>query len=173
MRRILVPLDGSPFGEAALADACDLAGHNGELCLLHVVPSPTTNRGTGQFAGRNAIKGSEAYLESVAGPLRARGFVVRKRTEVCANPSAAIGEAAVACQAEMVAVATRGRGPGGRMLHGGVAWKALANSRIPVFLRHIGNEPELEDSLQPVGVMVPLDGSEYSKRPFPSLSAFP
>ena len=133
MRRILVPLDGTPLGEAILADACDLAGHHGELVLLHVVPSPSTNRGTGAFAGRDAVTGSEEYLESVAEPLRARGFMVRKRTEVRANLSAAIDEAAVVCDADMVAIATHGRGPGGRILHGGVAWKALAIAAFPFF----------------------------------------
>jgi nucleotide-binding universal stress UspA family protein len=167
MRRVLIPLDGTPFGEAVLGDACDLAGHGGELCLLHVVASPTTNRGTGTFTGRDALKASEAYLESVAAPLRPRGFTVTKRTAVRSPLSAAIDEAAVECQADMVAVATHGRGPGGRILHGGVTWKALANSHVPVFLRHIGTEAEKSEWPQPFRIMVPLDGSEYSEKALP------
>jgi nucleotide-binding universal stress UspA family protein len=167
MRRILVPLSGSPLGEAILADACDLAGDNGELVLLHIIPSVATNRGTGHFSGPDALKGSESYLESVAAPLRARGFTVKKLTEVRANLSAAIDEAAVESDVEMVAVATHGRGPGGRILHGGVAWKALANSRVPVFLRHVENEPGPSEAPQPYQVMVPLDGSEYSEKALP------
>lgn len=167
MRRILIPLDGTPFGEAVLSDACDLAGHNGELCLLHVIASPTTNRGTGPFTGRDALKASETYLESVAGPLRSRGFAVIKRTVVRSPLSAAIDEAEVECQAEMVAIATHGRGPGGRMLHGGVAWKALANCTVPVFLRHIGTDVPKDEQPQQFRVMVPLDGSEYSEKAIP------
>jgi nucleotide-binding universal stress UspA family protein len=167
MRRILVPLDGSQLGESILADACELSGHNGELVLLHVVPSLTTNRGTGRFSGLDALKGSEAYLESVAEPLRAHGFFVKKRTEVRANLSAAIDEAAIACDVEMVAVATHGRGPGGRMLHGGVAWKALANSTVPVFLRHVEDHSGRSEWPQKFRVMVPLDGSEYSEKALP------
>jgi nucleotide-binding universal stress UspA family protein len=167
MRRILIPLDGSPFGEAVVPDACDLAGHHGELYLLHVIPSPTTNRGTGQLTGRDALKASEAYLESVAAPLRARGFVVWKRTEVRSPLSAAIDEAAVECEAEMVAMSTHGRGPGGRMLRGGITWKTLANSRVPVFLRRIGTEAERSEWPQRFQVMVPLDGSEYSEKALP------
>ena len=67
----------------------------------------------------------------MAEPLRAHGFRVKKRTKVHADLSAAIEETAVAWDVDMVAIATHGRGPGGRMLHGGVAWKMLASSRVP------------------------------------------
>ena len=167
MRRIVIPLDGTPFGEAGLSDACDLAGHSGQLCLLHVIPSPTTNRGTGSFTGRDPLKASEAYLESVAALLRARDFGVTKRTVVRSPLSAAIDEAAVECRAEMVAVATHGRSPGGRIIHGSVTWKALANSQVPVFLRHIGTEAAQSERPQPFQVMVPLDGSKYSEKALP------
>jgi nucleotide-binding universal stress UspA family protein len=167
MRRILIPLDGSPFGETVIADACDLAGHQGELYLLHAIPSPTTNRGTGSFTGRDAVKGSEAYLEGVAAPLRVKGFMVTKRTVVRSPLSAAIDEAAVEHQVEMVAMATHGRGPGGRMLHGGITWKALANSPVPVFLRHIGTTATRSEWPQRFQIMVPLDGSEYSEKALP------
>jgi nucleotide-binding universal stress UspA family protein len=167
MRRVLVPLSGSPLGETILEDACDLAGHRGELLLLHVIPSPATNQGTGAFTRQNAVKGSAAYLESVAAPLRARGLKVEKLTEIRANLSAAIDEAAVQHEVEMVAVATHGRGVAGRILHGGVAWKALANSRVPVFLRHVDDGPMSRETPQRYQVMVPLDGSEYSEKALP------
>ena len=169
MYRILVPLDGSHEGEQILADALALTGAHGEIILLHVIRSPAFDHGTGGYTGHSAVQGSEKYLEHIAAPLREEGRKIQKLTYLSADPSAAIDDAAKVYDVDMVACATHARGPFGRLLHGGVAWKAVANSNVPVILRHpdeLGNEPA-RDGLNVSKIVVPLDGSAYAEKALP------
>jgi len=150
-----------------LSDARDLAGSGGEMVLLHVIPSPSMDQGTGRFMGRDALKGSEAYLESVAAPLRAQGFRVKKRSEVRADVSASIDDMALEYEADMIVLATHGPDIGGRMLHGEVTWSALANSCVPLFLRHVKDEASAGVKTSVRAIMLPLDGSHFSEKAIP------
>lgn len=73
INRIMVPLDGSCFGEAALASACQIAHHTGaEVVLVHVIPEaaltqigplgPLDLKLRAQLVERNERVG-RAYLE--------------------------------------------------------------------------------------------------------------
>lgn len=168
MSRVLIPLDGSHLAEGILPDACDMAGPGGELVLLHVIPTQTQNRGTDGFTGRTPLEGSEVYLQTQAAPLRAKGFKVEKHTEFCANVSAAIDEAAVEYEIDVIACATHGRSPVDRLGHGGVAWRAIANSHVPVLVRHIDESGSVGDGTPTSAhIMVPLDGSVYAEKALP------
>jgi nucleotide-binding universal stress UspA family protein len=168
MRRILVPLDGGPLAETILSDACDLAGRDGELILLHVIRTLTMDHGTDGFSHKTAAGDSEDYLATRAKPLRQQGFTVHTRTVVRADVSAAIDGAAVEDDVDLIVCATHGRGPGGRLIHGSVAWEAVANSTVPVFLKHV--EEGTNAAAEPpkhFRIMVPLDGSAYAEKALP------
>ena len=167
MRRILVPLDGSSPAESIIPDACDLAGRKGEIVLLHVIRTPIHDPGTGPFSGKSPVQGSEDYLLAQAIALRKAGYDAKHYTHVSANVSAAIDEAAVMYNVDMTACSTHGRGPGGRLLHGGIAWRMVAQSRVPVLLRHIEEtNPQIERNRE-ARVLVPLDGSQYAEKALP------
>jgi nucleotide-binding universal stress UspA family protein len=170
--RILVPLDGSPEGEQIIPDALALAGRSGEIVLLHVIRSQAFDHGTGGYSGQTAVKGSEKYLEHIAAPLREQGRKVQKLTYLSADASAAIDDAAKVYDVDMIACATHARGPLGRLLHGGVAWKAVANSNVPVVLRHPDEISRGERATQEevTKVLVPLDGSTYAEKALPLAS---
>jgi nucleotide-binding universal stress UspA family protein len=164
MSRVLVPLDGSHLAESILPDARRLAGPDGELILV---------RDAGRFAGTRfgipyevkPVEELQEYLEEQACLLRAEGVRVSVHTLVRTDIPMAIDEAARIFGADLIACATHGRGPLGRLVHGGVAWRAVAHSTVPVLLRHA----EAEVSRGPLAtearrIMVPLDGSTYAEK---------
>jgi nucleotide-binding universal stress UspA family protein len=84
------------------------------------------------------------------------------------DPVHAIDVAARIYHADMVACATHGRGPLGRVLRGGVVWRALADSPVPVLVRHF----EAPSGYKPIfapepRILVPLDGSATAERALP------
>ena len=168
MLRILVPLDGSALAESILPDARELAGAQGELVLLHVIRSPNLNRGTDGFTRKTAVQDSNDYLISRATPIREQGLAVHIRTLVRADVGAAIDETAISDAVDMIACATHGRGPAGRLMHGSVTWKTVANSAVPVFLRHVDGETSCPaEPAKGCRIMVPLDGSAYAEKALP------
>jgi hypothetical protein len=58
------------------------------------------------------------------------------------SPAAAIVEHAADVRADLVALATHGRGPVGRLLFGGVTDKVLRTATVPVLVRHVGERRE-------------------------------
>jgi nucleotide-binding universal stress UspA family protein len=86
---------------------------------------------------------------------------------VMEDPARAIDEAAALYRADMIAVATHGRGPLGRLMRGSVAWRALAHSPVPVLLRHPDHGEHEALELQRRRVMMPLDGSPHAERALP------
>jgi nucleotide-binding universal stress UspA family protein len=115
LRRILVPLDGSPVAEAALAPAAWLAaGHPGcELTLVRVVTGSETTE-----------PAPEKYLEDVASRLGG-GTSVRSRVVRAQGVARALIEAAATDEADLVALATHGRTGLSRLTLGSVADKLL------------------------------------------------
>jgi nucleotide-binding universal stress UspA family protein len=168
--RILVPLDGTEPATRILTDACEMAGNDGEVVLLHVVRSASLDPGTGDFSGHTALRGCESYLESQAARIRAQGFQVNKVCYLSADPTAAIVELTKELNVGMIAMETHGRGPAGRLAHGGIAWRAVANSPVPVMLRH-QHPPSSQTgecaAIKGRRIMVPLDGSGFAERALP------
>lgn len=139
-KRILVPLDGSPLAEAALAHAQALAHQFGsELVLLRVVVSPYAIVApdlvlVGQDANQDLVhRQTEQYLKEVAGRLAAQG--VKVRTLTCEGPVAeAILDHARAQCADMIVMSTHGRGGVSRWVYGSVADRVLQAAPCPVLL---------------------------------------
>jgi nucleotide-binding universal stress UspA family protein len=139
--RVLVPLDGSALGAAALAPAGELAGALGAgLLLAQVVPFPPVTYGFGQeyaYYPPNAlgddIAAAGQYLEGVAAPLRAAGRDVEVHAEagMVAPALARIGRER---DVLAVAMATHGRGGLARVVLGSVATGVLQLAHAPVLL---------------------------------------
>lgn len=142
-RRILIPLDGSPFGEQIIPLAVAVGEMSGaEYRLLRVVPSVITSGGGG-LGGR-----------TVANQLRAEasGYLVRLTYRVPAlraaathvavdwPPAVAILADAEANGIDLIAMETRGRSGLAKLLLGSVADKVVRGANIPVLLRRPSGE---------------------------------
>jgi nucleotide-binding universal stress UspA family protein len=154
--RILVPVDGSPEASAALPYAAALATPGTEIVLLTVVPSATD------------ADAARAGLETAAQRLRVAGQTVR--TEVATgNPARRIVDIAAELRAEMIVMASHGRGAIGRLIYGSVADRVGRESPVPVM---VVRTKQLAPG--PVGIsrlVVPLDGSSRAESALPVATA--
>lgn len=142
-RDILVPLDGSPRAEAALAPASALAGLlDAELLLVQVVhplsdgamlPVPFA---AGYDAEIMALerKETQAYLESLAEKLRQQGARARAMVVEGHHVVEALLDLAHRTRVDLVALATHGRGGVQRLLLGSVADKVIRTAETPVLV---------------------------------------
>jgi len=167
MRRVVVPLDGTPPAEDILPDARRLAGPDGELILVHNA-SIYPYYGVAFFdAERRAVTTSRGYLREVADRLRAEGMKVETETLVLYDTVLAVDDEATKSKADMIAVATRGRAGLGRLFRGSVAWDVLAHSRVPVLLHHMGKDGVERAEPMQRRILVPLDGSTMAESAVP------
>lgn len=119
LRHIVVPLDGSALSESILPEVLALARlADAQITLLHVT----------EAAGVHSAQ----YLEHVASTLRADD--VRVDVAVVANwkTAAAIIDFAAHHGADMIAMATHGRGAWSRWVVGSVADKVLRGCSLPM-----------------------------------------
>jgi nucleotide-binding universal stress UspA family protein len=138
-RRVVVPLDGSPFAEAALPPARGLAAALGaELHLLRAVPPagallPRQVLAPAGGEADAARREAGADLEATAAPLRAGGLRVVCHP-VVADPAAGLAGAAKGLGADAIAMATHGRAGLTRLVLGSVATAALRRATVPLLL---------------------------------------
>lgn len=167
---VLVPLDGSDFAREALPAAEHLARRDGaRLRLVSVHPGlPPGPGGTVPEALARANREERASrreaLEELAGELRGRGLDAD--AEVLSGPvveelARRAGEAA-----DLVVMATHGRGPLSRLWLGSVADGLVRSSPVPVLL--VRPRDDGEGAAPGAGgfrrVLVPLDGSGLARR---------
>lgn len=125
-RRIVVPLDGSSLAEQILPEVVALAKlDNARLTLLTVLV-PRTSSQSAIDDERNPswdkdIAAAQAYLYRTAAQLRAQGCATTTHIEMGENIAQVIGDYARNVRADLVAIATHGRGGISRVLHGSVA----------------------------------------------------
>jgi nucleotide-binding universal stress UspA family protein len=142
LRKILVPLDGSPLAEAAIPTAAGMAAAAGaELILLRAAQ---VQRFTGLDLGEAEIRvvaEAEAYLATVQARLAAAGLG-RVITAVWYGPAAAsIVEAAHLYPADLIVMSTHGRSGLGRLILGSVAGSVLRGTRTPILMVRDGQAP--------------------------------
>lgn len=167
-RRVLVPLDGSELAETILPDARRLAGSDGVLILVRDVPAPFPGIEANRLFA-HAVQGADEYLQGMAQRLRAPGHGVEVHSLTMRDVPFALDQAAISYRADFVALATRGLGPVGRLIKGGVAWRALAGSPVPVLMRRPSlRSPDLRQHQRTI--MVPLDGSYFAEDALPLAS---
>lgn len=154
--RLLVPLDGSVFSEAALPYAAELVrALQARIILLRATSLPVLPDGepvlmapiveTEQLEPERAEEEAEAYLNAVADQLTGRGVRVRVWTTVRRGPAAAaILEESRATGASLVVMATHGRTGLGRLVFGSVAGEVFRRGELPLLLIRPAGLGEIE-----------------------------
>ncbi|MBA2452885.1 MAG: universal stress protein [Chloroflexia bacterium] len=139
--RVVLPLDGSEFSEAALTATTSILGElSPSLHLVHVID----NESAGSRIARQGLVGDyleaareerSTHLQEIAETLTGRGFITT--WEVREGPPAEqIALAATEANASMIAMPTHGRDGGAQTLLGSTAEAVLHISRLPLLLVH-------------------------------------
>lgn len=159
-KRIMVPLDGSPFSERALPLAVALAHRSGaELRLVHVLV-PLANKVFLEEEG-----GAEGYLNALAERITKESGVDataerRVGREVVGELSYYSAEEGV----DLIVMATHGWGGLQRAWLGSATDRLIREARVPV----LAFRPGKKETPRPDGkvlddVLIPLDGSALSE----------
>jgi nucleotide-binding universal stress UspA family protein len=167
---ILVPLDGSTFGEWALPLALDIARRAGagvELVHVHVLPAPPFTEPRPNMESpidTRARDRAQAYLDQAAGRAGDAGVTVTATLLEGAVPDSLLAHA-VPRGANLVVMTTHGRGPLSRLWLGSVADEMLRRLPVPLLLVRPGEgEPDLARPPDLRHVLVPLDGSPLAEQ---------
>jgi nucleotide-binding universal stress UspA family protein len=142
-RRVLVPLDGSPFAEEIIEPAMALAGTEG--VEYHLVQGVYYLNAVGISPEALVppvpdyeVEEAPRYLEGVATGMRTRGAKVVTHVDVNEPPARALLRYVEEQKVDLVAMATHGRSGVRRLALGSVADKVLRASPVPVLLGHPG-----------------------------------
>jgi|YNPBryunderm2012_1023409.scaffolds.fasta_scaffold09052_1 nucleotide-binding universal stress UspA family protein len=175
MQTILVPLDGSPFGEHALPMALALARRGDiQIALAHVhhlfAPSLAPTGAPVVDPRIDALFREEeaAYLADVSHRLARiwNGPVMMTLLETPVAES--LCQHAELIGASLVVMSTHGRGGLARAWLGSVADRVIRQSTVPVLLLHPEDgAPDLEREPKLHHILVPLDGSLLSEQILP------
>lgn len=137
-KRIIVALDGSTLAEQILPRLVALARlEDADTTLLHVLTAPYSQA---KFSDRDVqwcdkdISLAENYLCRIAERLRRNGVRVRTDIVVSDNVAGAITDFAVREKADVIAIATHGRGGVARMLRGSVADAVMHSAKISMLV---------------------------------------
>jgi nucleotide-binding universal stress UspA family protein len=171
-RTILVPLDGTPFAEQALPWAlrlARLAGATLDLARGHVLYALTQSAAAwapfDPVAEADCKQEERAYLDAVARRLIGAAPLSVRRTLVEGYEVEGIRDHALGGGADLVVMATHGRGPLVRFFLGSVADVLVRETSVPVLLvRPRGPAPELLPGPVAANVLVPLDGSQLAEQ---------
>lgn len=139
--KIVVPLDGSGWAEAALPHAARIAKNNdAEVILLHVYHSPTSQyQDTIALASREEVVDQEYdqiknYLIGARNDLRSEGVKVRGHIMFGRNPAHNIIAYVEDEEADLVVMSTHGGTALARFVFGSVAHKVMQGLDVPVLL---------------------------------------
>ena len=153
--RILIPLDGSKVGEAALPYVEELVsklvpGTKVEVTLLQVVSSLAHYVIAGEASASIPYTENEMeqikkkaidYLEKVGEGLRSKGAIVRTKVET-GNAAKGINKVADETNVDLIAMSTHGRSGFSRLALGSVTDKVLRGGDIPVLVVRAPKETE-------------------------------
>lgn len=162
-RSILVPLDGSAFGEHALPFALSLARRAGaqlHLVHVHVPPAPIL-----ADANDAELRGYERmYLDGLVQRIEARWDVPITTMLLDGAVAQTLHEYAIACQADLIVMTTHGGGALSRFWLGSIADTVIRQVSLPLLLirpqEHvldIAHEPNVKH------ILIPLDGSALAE----------
>jgi nucleotide-binding universal stress UspA family protein len=138
-KRIVVPLDGSTLAEQILPRVLELAKlEEAEITLLNVlIPQSYSQK---EIADPNLpwwdkdISQAQSYLFRIAGRLRRTGVAVTTDIVIGENVASAIGDFASRERADLIAIATHGRGGLARMIRGSVADAIMHSGRMSMLV---------------------------------------
>lgn len=167
-RRILVPLDGSSFGEHALPYAMSIARRAGAQIELIHVHDPSEERESSEYSQGDRQEGeirTREYLESVAKTIHTLSGVACEVTLREGKIAASILAHAAVSNTDMVVLTTHGLGPLSRFWLGSVADAIIRSAEIPVLvIRPDEEDPDLSNEVRLHRVLIPLDGSVLAEQ---------
>lgn len=171
---ILVPLDGSSFGEHALPWAVAIARRTkAPIRLLHVyVPVPAfypvaVAPYPEPVIPVDALEWPRAYLDAVAADLRERVGTRVTAELVSGHAVAAVREAAGRGETALVVMTSHGRSGLSRAWLGSVADGVVRTVGTPVLVVRPEDAPVEWDVPELRRILVPLDGSALSEQVLP------
>jgi nucleotide-binding universal stress UspA family protein len=169
-RTILVPLDGSAFGEHALPFACTIAQRASATLLLtqvHLPVMPLTSEVAAYTVELDLEQrdNQRRHVQEIATRL-ANEYSIRVDSAVLDAPIApALHDYAIEQAVDLIIMTTHGRGPLSRVWLGSTADRMVRTMPIPIVLirPHDGEPlPTLQHML------IPLDGSELGEQIIPA-----
>ena len=141
IKRVLLPLDGTPEGEQILPYAIAMASMcDAELLLLHVAfsPLPLVLSAVGPVPISNEFASTEesTYLGHILSSIPAN---VRARAAVGSGmrPGDAILEQASRESVDLIAMATHGRSGWTRVAYGSIAEHVLRHTNLPMLMKRV------------------------------------
>jgi nucleotide-binding universal stress UspA family protein len=167
-RSLLVPLDGSPFGEQALPLALSLARRAGAaLHLVHVIPPVPALYAEALLAtpGLEDIRPrQQTYLDDLANRLRSLAPVAVHTAVLDGGPGPTLQDHAGVVEPDLVVLTTHGRGPLRRFWLGSVADYLVRHLDVPVLLLR-PHEASINWTTDPAPrhILLPLDGSALAE----------
>ncbi|MDB4877368.1 MAG: UspA domain protein [Gemmatimonadetes bacterium] len=167
LRLIVVPLDGSPFGEQPLQLAIRIAERQRaevELVHVHKAIPPYMVQGAPPLdpaLDADLQREQQSYLDSIARWVQEHSSAGVSTTVLTGmNVAAALAEHLADRRADLVVMATHGKGGLSRIWIGGVANELVRHSDTPVLLVRPSQSGSRETTAPPFRhVLVPLDGS--------------
>src|SRR6516162_5446152 len=168
-RSILVPLDGSTFGEHALPAALSLARRAGGSLHVMLVHTAFAYVESGLIyddrVDRQIREQEQGYLESVVTRLKAASPVPVTWALRDGAIADGICEQITASSADLIVMTTHGRGPLTRFWLGSVADNLVRRAPVPVLLvRPQETAPDLTHEPVFRHVFIPLDGSPLAEQ---------
>ena len=134
-KRILIPLEHSPYDETILTHIRKLARHCGaSLVLIHVADGwAARNIGQLQLRESEEMQGDRAYIEKISASLEAAGLDA-DAVLASGDPANEIVEAAEREKCDLIAMATHGHRFIGDVIRGSVANAVRHKSLVPVLM---------------------------------------
>lgn len=160
-KRIIVPLDGSALAEEILPRVLALAKlEEAEITLLNVlIPRSHSQQEiedpTLPWWDKD-ISRAQAYLFRIAAKLRRGGVTVTTDIVIGENVPAAIGDFASRERADLIAIATHGRGGLARLIRGSVADAVMHSSRLSMLVFRPENVAQMGKAPSEDGVRADL-----------------
>ena len=161
-RRLLVPLDGSAFAEAALSVAMDLASRAEAQVALATVREPITALAYQDWVSPED-GWEERYLTEVASRVQAEMGSEVPTATLEGPVDEALKEYAEETGTDLVVMATHGRGALSRAWLGSATDSLVRTSDIPILLVRPEEGEEREETVDIRRILVPLDGSDLSE----------
>jgi len=134
-KKILIALENSPADETILPHVAELAERFGSnLILLHVADGwAARNFNKLELAESEEMKDDRAYLEKIAGELRARKLAVTTLLAL-GNPPAEILKIAAAENCDLIAMTSHGHRFLGDLFHGSTITQVRHHTHIPLLV---------------------------------------
>ena len=167
---VVVPLDGSPWAEHALPCAAAVVRATGarlRLVLVHQLPPAPGDRESLKLYTALEVavrKAQRTYLREVASRLRQAWGIQVAAVSPEGPPGPTLLRYLDELGADLVVMATHGRGALGRALLGSVADHVVRTARVPVLLvRPPADEAPPASGWTAHEILVPLDGSRTAE----------